>query len=105
MRYRKDEMLLLRDLGSGPILRIIDLFLDNPLSGYSQKEVARNLSMSKRIFYKYFGLLEEMGILGVNRTTGRAKLYKINRSNSMVKTITEFERKLSMQTAEREEAK
>lgn len=43
--------------------------------------------------------------LRVNRSIGKAKLYKIDRSSPMIKTITEFERKLSMQIADQEEAK
>ena len=94
IRYRSDETTLLRYLGSGPILRIIDFFLDNPLPEYSKNEVASNLSMGRQTCcYKYFGVLEEMGIVRINRTTGKPKLYKIDRSNPVVKTITEFERK------------
>jgi hypothetical protein len=51
------------------------------------------------------GYLIEPVRLGINRATGEAKLYKIDRPNPMVKTITEFQRKLSMQIAEQEEAR
>jgi Fe2+ or Zn2+ uptake regulation protein len=64
-----------------------------------------NLGMSKQTFYKHFDFLEEMGAVKVNRTTGKTKTYKIDTKNPMVKTITEFERKLSAQIAEREEAR
>lgn len=105
MRYKPCETLLLRYLGSGPVLRIIDFFLDNPLSEYSKEEVARNLGMSKQTMHRYFGILEEMDMVKVNRTTNKTRFYKVNRSSPMIRTITEFERKLSMQIAEREEAK
>lgn len=42
-------------------------------------------------FYKYFDNLEDTGMVKVSRAIGKAKLYKIDRSNWMVKTITEFE--------------
>jgi hypothetical protein len=61
--------------------------------------------MSKQTFYKYFVNLEESGMVKVNRTIGKARLYKVDKSNPMIKTITEFEKKLSMQIAEEEEAK
>ena len=61
--------------------------------------------MNKQTFYKYFDNLKETGMIKVSRAIGKAKLYKIDRTNPMIKTITEFERKLSMQIAEQEEAK
>ena len=41
--YKKNETLLLKYLGASPTLRIIDFFLDNPLSDYSKNEVVRDL--------------------------------------------------------------
>lgn len=105
MEYRAGETLLLRCLGSGPILRIIDFFLDNPLSEYSKSEVGRNLDMNRQTFSEYFDFLEQVGIVKVSRAIGKARLYKIDRSSPMVKTITEFEKKLSTQIADREESK
>ena len=61
--------------------------------------------MSKQTFYKYFDYLEDSGMVKVNRSIGKAKLYKIDKSSPMVKTITDFERKLSMQIADQEEVK
>jgi len=43
MAYKTDETLLLRYLGSSPVLRIADFFLDNPLSDYSKSEVCKKL--------------------------------------------------------------
>ncbi len=61
--------------------------------------------MSRVTFFKYWKELEESGALKATRQIGRATMYKIDRANPMIKTITEFERKLSMQIAEQEEAK
>lgn len=50
--------------------------------------------MSKQqTFYGYFGYLEETRMVKASRAIGKARLYKIDRSSPMVKTITEFERK------------
>ncbi len=53
MAYKTDETLLLRYLGSSPVLRIADFFLDNPLSDYSKSEVVRNLKMRRARFFRY----------------------------------------------------
>lgn len=91
--------------GYSPQMRILNYLLDFPTNDFTKKEIIQALGMSKQTFYKYFVNLEETGMVKVNRTIGKARLYKIDRSNPMIKTITEFEKKLSMQIAEEEEAK
>ena len=91
--------------GYSPQMRILNYLLDFPTSDFTKKEMIQALGMSKQTFYKYFDNLEETGMVKVNRAIGKAKLYKADKSNQMIKTITEFEKKLSMQIAEREETK
>ncbi len=88
--------------GYSPQMRILNYPLDFPTNDFTKKEIIQALGMSRQTFYKYFDSLEESEMIKVNRSIGKAKLYKIDRSNPMIKTITEFERKLSMQIADRE---
>ena len=39
--------LLLKYLGVSPVLKIMDLFFDNPLSDYSKNEIVKNLEMGR----------------------------------------------------------
>lgn len=105
--YTKKEYqsLLLKTLGDSPKLRIVDFFLDNPLSDFTKKEVIEALGLSKQTFYKYFEDIEGYGMVNVSRRIGKAKLYKINLENPMVKLMKEYEAQLSMQMAEREAEK
>ena len=99
------QSILLKTLGDSPKLRIIDFFLDNPLFDFTKKEVIEALGMSKQTFYKYFKNIEKYGIVNVSRKIGRAKLYKINLENSIVKMLREFETQLSLIIAEQEAEK
>lgn len=99
------DSLIATVFGYSPQMRILNYLLDFPNNDFTKKEMIQALGMSKQTFYKYFGFLEESGMVKVSRAIGRAKLYKIDRHNPMVKTITDFERKLSMQIAEQEEVK
>jgi len=99
------ESILLKMFGDSPKLRIIDFFLDNPLSDFTKKEVIEALGLSKQTFYKYFTDLEEYGLVAVSRKIGKAKLYKINLENPIVKLLKEFEIQLSLQIAEQEAEK
>ena len=94
------QSILLKTLGESPKLRIIDFFMDNPLFDFTKKEVIEALGMSKQTFYKYFGDMEEVGLVKVNRRIGKAKLYKVNRENAVVKDLVNMEKKLSLQIAE-----
>ncbi len=102
--YRNEEYksILMKTLGDSPKLKIIDFFLDNPLFDFTKKEVIEALGMSKRTFYKHFPDLENYGIVVVSRKIGRAKLYKINLKHPLVEMLREYEKKMSLQIAEKE---
>jgi hypothetical protein len=98
--YKADETLLLNYLGESPTLRIIDFFLDNPLSDYSKNEVAQNLAMSRATFFKYWKELEKSRALIVTRKIGRATMYKLDRANDIVKQLIKLDMTISRKTME-----
>jgi DNA-binding transcriptional ArsR family regulator len=96
------KTLLLNFLGASPVLRIVDLLLDNPLSDYSKNEIARNLAMSRVTFFKYWKELEKSDALTITRKIGRATLYELDRGNEVVKQLIKLDMALarkSMQEA------
>jgi len=95
------ESIIIKTLGDSPKLRIVDFFLDNPLFDFTKKEIIKALGMSKQTFYKYFPDLEEYGIVKVSRRIGRAKLCKINLEHPLVNMLREYEKKVSLQMAEK----
>jgi alpha-ketoglutarate-dependent taurine dioxygenase len=101
MSYRPNETLLLRYLGASPILRIVDFFLDNPLSDYSKNEIARSLAMSRVTFFKYWKELEKSGALKITRKIGRATLYALDRQNEVVKQLIKLDMALARKSMER----
>ena len=100
--YKADETLLLKYLGDSPTLRIIDFFLDNPLSDYSKNEVAKNLAMSRATFFKYWKELEKSGAVLVTRKIGRATLYKLDRTNEIVKQLIALDMTISKKAMEKQ---
>jgi alpha-ketoglutarate-dependent taurine dioxygenase len=100
MSYRPNETLLLRYLGASPILRIVDFFLDNPLSDYSKNEIAKTLAMSRVTFFKYWKELEKSGALMVSRKIGRATLYELDRENEVVKQLIKLDMALARKSME-----
>ena len=98
--YGPDETLLLKYLGASPTLRIMDFFLDNPLSDYSKNEVVKNLEMSRVTFFKYWKELEKSGAVKVTRQIGRATMYRLDRANEVVKQLIRFDMALARKTME-----
>ena len=98
--YEENQSLLMKVLGYSPKMKILDYFLDFPTNDFTKKEIIDALGMSKQTFYKYFGDMEEVGLVKVNRRIGKAKLYKVNKENAVVKDLVNMEKKLSLQIAE-----
>jgi hypothetical protein len=95
MRYKVGETLLLRYLGSSPILRIVDFFLDNPLSDYSKNEVVKHLEMGRATFFRYWKELDKSGALKQTRKIGRATMYQLDRENEVVKHLIKLDMAIS----------
>ena len=107
MAYKPNETLLLKYLGASPTLRIIDFFLDNPLSDYSKQEIVKNLGMGRVTFFKYWKEVERSGAVKATRQVGRATMYRLDRENEVVKQTIKLDMALARKVMERavEEAK
>jgi hypothetical protein len=99
--YKRDETLLLKYLGASPTLRIIDFFLDNPLSDYSKNEIVNDLAMSRMTFFKYWKELERSGAVKHTRQIGRAVMYQLDRKNGVVIQLIKLDMALARKTMER----
>ncbi len=98
MSYKSDETLLLKYLGASPTLRIVDFFLDNPLSDYSKNEIVNNLAMSRMTFFKYWRELEKSSAVKPTRQIGRATMYQLDRTNDVVKQLIKLDMTLASKT-------
>ncbi|MGA2971408.1 MAG: hypothetical protein ABSE39_02145 [Candidatus Bathyarchaeia archaeon] len=95
MSHKPNETLLLNYLGASPVLRIIDFFLDNPLSDYSKNEIVKNLGMGRVTFFKYWKELEKSGAVKVTRSVGRATMYRLARESEVVKQLVRLDMALA----------
>jgi len=101
MSYKPNETLLLRYLGASPILRIVDFFLDNPLSDYSKNEIAGNLAMSRVTFFKYWNELEKSEALKETRKIGGSTRYELDTQNEVVKQLAKLDMALARKPMQR----
>jgi hypothetical protein len=101
MVYKSNETLLLKYLGPSPVLRIIDFFLDNPLSDFSKNEIVGSMEMGRITFFKYWAELEKSGAVKVTRKIGRATLYRLDRENDVVKHLIKLDMALARRAMEK----
>ena len=101
MTYKTNETLLLKYLGSSPVLRIMDFFLGNPLSDYSKNEVVKNLQMGRVTFFKYWLELEKSGAVKITRNVGRATMYQLDRRSEVVKQLIKLDMALARKSMEK----
>jgi hypothetical protein len=101
MTRKPVETLLLKYLGASPILRIVDFFLDNPLSDYSKNEIVKNLSMGRVTFFRYWRELEKSGAVRITRRIGRATLYQLDRQNDVVRQLIRLDMALARKSMEK----
>ena len=101
-KYKADETLFLKYLSDSPTLRIVDFFLDNPLSDYSKNEVAKNIAMSRTTFFKHWKELEASSAVIVTRKIGKAAMYKLDRTNDIVKQLVQLDAAISRKAMEKQ---
>jgi DNA-binding transcriptional ArsR family regulator len=83
----EDKTLLIKCLGSSPVLQVVDFFLDNRLFDYSKNELIENLNLGRATFFKYWRVLEEFEIVKPTRKIGKSVLYRLNEDNEVVKKL------------------
>lgn len=89
--------MLLKRLGDTPTLRIIDFFIDNLLFDYSKEEILKNVSISRKTLFKIWRDLEDSEIIVMTRKVGKAKMYRLNRENEVVKKLIDLDLALGKQ--------
>ncbi len=91
-----EETLFLKFLGrDNPIIRVINFLIDNEALDYSKTEIAKGAGISRTTLLKIWKTLEELGIVVETRRVGRAKMYKLNKNNPIVRKFIELDNVIS----------
>jgi hypothetical protein len=94
----EEKTLLVQCLGDNPKLRIIDFLIDNRPFDYSKKEMIEGSGTGKVTFFKVWKELVKFGIVQQTRKYGKARLFKLNEENEVVKKLLVLEYSLIKQT-------
>lgn len=87
-----EETLFLKALGiKSPVLRILDFLMDNKAYDYSKTDIAKGAGISRTTLSSAWENLEKTGLVRETREVGRAKMYKLNLKNPVVKKFIELD--------------
>ena len=91
-----DESLFIRELGiKSPMLKVLDFLMDNESFDYSKTDIAEGIGLSRATLFKAWPKLEELDLITATRTVGRAKMYKLNKQNPIIKKLMELDDAIS----------
>jgi DNA-binding transcriptional ArsR family regulator len=85
------QSLFLKIFGSEPVIKILDFLLDNDVFDYSKTEIAEGAAISRTTLFTAWPKLEEAGLVIPTREVGRAKMFKLNTENPIVKKLFELD--------------
>lgn len=87
--------------GDSPFLKVLDFFLTFQEFDYSKSQVAEEVKISRVTIEKIWDFLIKSKYIKKTRTIGRATLYQLNKEDTRVKALTEFDMSLSRYYAEK----
>ena len=78
-----------------PVLKVLDFLIDNEAFDHSKTDVAKGAGISRATLFNIWHILEENGIVVETREVGRAKMFKLNKANPIVKKFMELDDAIS----------
>lgn len=91
---KMDPSIFVEFFGDYPFIRALDFLLENDGFDYSKKDIAKNADVSWNTLETFWSELEEMQIVSYTRQVGKAKMYKLNGQNPIVKQLHELDKRL-----------
>lgn len=86
-----------------PVLKVLDFLIDNEAYDHSKSDIARGAGISRATLFNIWKVIERNGIVVATREVGRARMYKLNKKNPIVKKFVELDDAISDQYAPRAE--
>ena len=87
---KEDKTIFLETFGDSPILRVLDFLVVNEEFDYSMTDIAKLSEVGYSTLKLFWQKLEEENIITNTRIIGKAKMYKININNPVMKKFKDF---------------
>ena len=90
INMKEEKTVFLEIFGDSPILRVLDFLVVNEEFDYSMTDIAKLSGVGYATLKLFWQKLEEEGVITNTRTVGKAKMYKINADNPVMKKFRDF---------------
>ena len=88
----EDETLFIKFFGTkNPVLKVLNFLIDNEAFDHSKTDIAKGAGISRATLFNVWHILEKNGIVIETREVGRAKMFKLNKANPVVKKFMELD--------------
>lgn len=84
------KTIFLQTFGDSPILRVLDFLTVNEDFDYSMTDIAKLSGVGYSTLKLFWNNLEKKAIVANTRTIGKARLYRLNTENAVIKKFREF---------------
>ena len=86
----ESKTIFLEIFGDSPVLRTLDFLVVNEDFDYSMTDIAGLSGVGYSTLKLFWGKLEKEGIVVNTRIVGKAKMYKLNLTNPVIKKFRDF---------------
>jgi hypothetical protein len=86
----KEKTVFLKVFGDSPLLRVLDFLVVHEEFDYSMTDIANLAEIGYSTLKLFWNKLEKDGIVIQTRIVGKAKMYKLNLNNPIVKKFKDF---------------
>ena len=92
----KTKSLFIDFMGDYPTIRVLDYLLTERNQDFSITDMAKNSGIGRSTLYRIWVNLEKNKIITPTRVIGKAKLYKLNKDNAIIKKLIEMDNTLML---------
>lgn len=93
----EDKSLFIEFMGDSPTIRVLDYLLTERDLDFSITDIAKNSGIGRATLYRIWNDLIKNKIIAPTRIIGKAKLYKLNKDNLIIKKLIEIDDTLIIQ--------
>ena len=84
------KTIFLKIFGNSPVLRVMDFLAVNEDFDYSMTDIAKLSGVGYATLKLFWSTLEKGGVVANTRRVGKARMYRLNLINPVVKKFREF---------------
>ncbi len=97
----KETTVFRQALGDSPVIRVLDFLIEGRELDYSLTDIAENANIGWTTLHRIWDNLVKLNMVIFTRQIGKAKLFKLNEENQVIKDLIKLYDTLLIQETEK----